>query len=143
MAEAGLFLDLLANEGTGGGLAASLLARWGAGRPAVLLPAAKGGRPELGEELSQAGCAVTRLELYESQPAAAPSADQLAVDALLVASPSGARALLASKPALSAQVVAIGPTTAAALEELGYPAAAVAETPTAAGLLHALAEALS
>lgn len=136
-------VDLLAPEdsATGVGLAAALLERLGAERPAILLPAARGGRPELGEALSAAGCAVTRLELYASSPSTAP--ETLDAEAVLLASPAGARVLLAGRAAGSTPpLVAIGPTTAAEVEALGHAVAATAATPTLAGQVEALRAAL-
>lgn len=137
-------VDLIAPEGqtTGAGLAEALLARLGEERPAVLLPAARGGRPELGAALEAAGCSVTRAELYTSQPASG-AADCAGVDALLLASPAGARVLLAGHaPGSTPPLVAIGPTTAQVIEELGHPVAAVAASPTLAGQVEALRAAL-
>ena len=108
----------------------------------VLLPAAVGGRPELGERLLAAGCAVVRLELYESEPCPAPR--DLEADAVLLASPSGARVILEGRaPGRTPPLVAIGPTTAEAIRALGHTPAAVAATPTLGGQLAALRAALA
>ena len=138
-------VDLLAPKGaaTGAGLAAALLARLGAERPPILLPAASGGRPELDEALSAAGCDVTRIELYASHPASGPASCE-DVDALLLASPAGARVLLEGHaPGSTPPLVAIGPTTAAEVQALGHVVAATAATPTLAGQIEALRAALA
>lgn len=138
-------VDLLAPAGatTGAGLADALLAHLGQARPTILLPAAEGGRPELGEALTSAGCEVTRIELYASEPASGPASSE-GVDAILLASPSGARVLLEGhSPGSIPPLVAIGPTTASAIEDLGHSVAATAANPTLAGQVEALREALS
>ncbi|MGE0709599.1 MAG: hydroxymethylbilane synthase [Planctomycetota bacterium] len=136
----GLAVDLLPARASGAELARALLARLGAARPRALLPAARGGRPELREALEAAGCPVTALELYESRPLPPPTAAELDVDAIVLASPSGARATLVAPT--RARMVAIGPTTAAELEALGHEVAAVADSPDPAAVLAALARAL-
>lgn len=144
LAEVDVPVDLVADEETGAGLAKALLERLGAARPPVLLPTARGGRPELGDALTAAGCPVRRVELYESVPLAPPPAEALEVDAVVVASPSGARAALGgcAGAGLRARVVAIGPTTAEAVTALGLEVAATADRPTTEGVLRALAAAL-
>ena len=146
LAEADLPVDLLTEEAHGAGgaaLAQTVLERFGAERPAVLLPAARGGRAELEDGLRAAGCAVTRLELYESVPSTPPAVEDLDVDALMLASPSGARSMLGG-PALPARcrLVAIGETTAAEVRSLGHEVAATAEEPTPQGLFEAVLRAL-
>lgn len=141
LAEAELPVDLVADEGTGAGLARALLARFGAARPPVLLPAARGGRTELRDALAAAGCAVTVDELYASEALAAPNDAELDVDAVVVASPSGARAALTGR-AGHVKAVAIGPTTADALRELGLTPAAVASAPTPVDVVDAVVRAL-
>jgi hydroxymethylbilane synthase len=140
-------LDLLAEQATSAGLADAFLAMVGDARPAVLLPAARGGRTELSDALRDAGCAVTVLELYESVPGPAPAAGELACDVLVLASPSGARATLAGDSVTTAlescKLVAYGPTTAAAIESLGFTVAATAKEPTTGGVLDAVIEASS
>lgn len=145
LAEVDVPVDVLAEEETGAGLARALLERLGAARPPVLLPTARGGRPELGDALRAAGCPVRRVELYESIPLPPPPAAELDVDAVVVASPSGARAGLegCAGAGLRARVVAIGPTTAAALRDLGLEVAATAERPTTEGVVAAVVAALT
>lgn len=142
LAEHELPVDLVADEATGGGLGAALLAHVGCqARPAVLLPCAQGGRPELRDALAEAGCAVTTVELYASSPLPAPSEAELAVDAIVVAAPSAAKAALGKRQAVAAKLVAIGETTAAALRELGFECA-VSERPDAPALVEAVVKAL-
>lgn len=142
LAEHDLPVDLVADEASGGGLAAALLAHVGSARPAVLLPCAQGGRPELRDALAAAGCAVASVELYASSPLPAPSEAELAVDAIVVAAPSAAKAALGRRTsALAARLVAIGETTAAALRELGLEATTSAR-PDALALVEAVVRAL-
>jgi hydroxymethylbilane synthase len=137
LAEAKVAVDLVADKADAAGLAAAVLAR--GERPAVFLPAAKGGRPELREALTAAGCRVAVRELYASTPLPPPDTSALAdVDAIVFTSPSGARALLEGQPAArEKQLVAIGETTARAIEALGL-SCAVASQPSAAALIEAL-----
>ncbi len=143
LGRAGLPVDLLADTATGAGLAESFLSAVGEERPDVLIPAARGGRTELSDALRAAGCNVTVLELYESVAAdPVPPKDLLESQALILASPSGARAALAAGAPGGLRIVAYGPTTASATEEFGARVAAVADAPTVAGVLAALAGAL-
>ena len=144
LAEADLPLDLLARQADGAGLAEELLAQ-GAPPPAVLLPAARLGRAELGEALAAAGVRVERLALYATEPRPPLTPGELErVDALVVFAPSAARAALEGvKLPPACAVVAIGPTTAAELAFLGHPAREVADTPTPAGVMAALARVLA
>jgi hydroxymethylbilane synthase len=138
LAEIDLPVDLLVASGGGAALAEALLARFGEARPAALLPAAKGGRAELQDALEAAGCSTRRVELYESQPNPAPEPAALRGDALVLASPSGARATLAGGLPDGVKIVTYGETTAAAVRELGHEVAAVAKAPTVTGVLAAL-----
>jgi hydroxymethylbilane synthase len=140
LAEADLPVDLLARRADGAGLAEELLGRAGAPPPAVLLPAARMGRAELGEALAAAGVRVERLALYATEPCPPLGASELEhVDALVLFAPSAARAALAGvTPPPGCALVAIGPTTAGELAFLGHPAREVADAPTPAGILAAL-----
>jgi hydroxymethylbilane synthase len=144
LAEAGVAVDLLPEVATGAGLAEAVLAATSAPGNAFL-PAARDGRPELRDALQAAGWTVDVLELYATAAGEAASDDDLAVDAVVFASPKGALATLGEGRTVSAgtKLVAIGPTTAAELERLGHAPSAVAEEPTTAGLLAALACALA
>jgi hydroxymethylbilane synthase len=133
-------LDLLAERQDGLGLAEAFLALGLAKTTTVLLPRAKEGRPELGNALRSAGYEVRELILYESDITPLASVDD-DWDAIFVASPSGAEAL--PQAAFRAKLVAIGETTAAALRARGFAVAATAARPTTAGIVEALAAALS
>jgi uroporphyrinogen-III synthase len=139
LARAGIPVDLLAETGTGAGLAEAFA---GAGRGAapgavVAVAQARGGRPDCREALLAAGYEVRELLLYEARPLAV---EDRGWDAALVASPSAAEAL--PRAGLRAKLVAIGETTRAALEARGLPVAAVAARPTTGGMAAALAAAL-
>ncbi len=141
LAACGVTVDVLAEPATGAGLAAAVVVR--AREPGVaLLPAAQGGRPELQDTLAAAGWQAERMELYVSEPAPVPTADELDADALVLASPSGVAALLQGPLPASCRLVAIGPTTARAIEEAGHAVAAVADAPTPARLVAAIGQAL-
>lgn len=100
-----------------------------AGR-AALIPRALDGSPELGEALRGMGAQVDEIPAYRTieRPASEVATAWAAAraDAVVVASPSAARALIggvgAETLARLAAVVAIGPTTRAALETLGVSA---------------------
>ncbi|HTR97520.1 MAG TPA: uroporphyrinogen-III synthase [Candidatus Acidoferrales bacterium] len=102
--------------------------RW-PGRRALLPRAASGGR-EPAEALRGWGAHADEIAAYatlEREPAeVAARWRSLAPDAVVVASPSAARALVRAVGAreLAAVVVALGPTTLAALDELGVGALA-------------------
>jgi uroporphyrinogen-III synthase len=95
----------------------------------VLLPCAAEGRPELGDGLRTLGARVEEVVAYRTL--ARPASEivrawRLAgAEAVVVASPSAARALVGALGASTLQslagVIAIGDTTAAALAELGVP----------------------
>lgn len=133
---------------TGQGLAVELLAAGAAGH--VLLPAADIASPRLAEELRDAGVAVDALTVYRTiaAPGAAELADHIAagaVDVVLLASPSAARALaeaiartIPDRPARVPPVACIGPTTAAEAARVGFDVAATAARHDRPGLLHAL-----
>ncbi|MBI5709067.1 MAG: uroporphyrinogen-III synthase, partial [Candidatus Eisenbacteria bacterium] len=102
----------------------------------VLLPRAADGGRELGEGLRTLGAQVDEVAAYRTVPR---PAEELAADwrrarpeAVVIASPSAARALVAAlgRAALAElrAVVAIGATTRAALQELGIAAAVPART---------------
>lgn len=104
--------------------------RWPGKR--VLLPRAEDGRRELGDTLRAEGADVDEVTAYRTvamSPAEVATAWRSAApDAVVVASPSAARALVAGVGAEDLRglqlVAAIGPTTVAALDDLGVPACA-------------------
>jgi hydroxymethylbilane synthase len=140
LARAGIPIDLLAEKADGAGLAGAFVALGLPRETPVLLPAAKDGRPELGDALRAAGYAPRVLAVYETEPLPIPAVDPR-WDAILLASPSAARALPVA--AFRAKLVAIGETTAGALRARGFPVAAVAARPTTAGMIEAIAAALA
>lgn len=128
--ERGLEPDLVAAVSTQEGLLAELRAP--AGR--VLVAAAEGARRLLADELG-----ADFLPLYRTReltPGTVP-----AVDLVLLASPSAARAF--ARTECRAPAVAIGPRTAAAARELGLDLAAEAETHDLDGLVAAVRRLLS
>ena len=139
---------LVSTAQTGQGLAAELLAAGAAGR--VLLPAADIASPGLAQELRAAGVAVDQVTVYRTVPGpgAAELADAIAagaVDVILLASPSAARALagaLARRMTGGVDrvtpVVCIGPSTGDEAARLGLAVGAVAARHDRPGLLHAL-----
>jgi uroporphyrinogen-III synthase len=143
----GLEVAVQAERADGPGLFAALRSELEPGDE-LLLPVAQEGRPELEAHLRDAGYRVSRVAAYRS---AAAELSEEAVAALrtsppeviLFASPRTAEAFLSSvgegarELLQSAKLVAIGPTTAGALVELGFEVAAVAQSPTAEGLVEA------
>jgi uroporphyrinogen-III synthase len=129
---------------TGGG-AAVLADHWpcpGAGER-VLLPSSEIGLPDLADALRAQGYRVDRVPAYAPRPLAAPPAVATDLragcyDAVLLTSPSLARAVAELRPAGSVLMVAIGTTTAAGAATAGLRIAATAEQPTPAGVLAAL-----
>lgn len=115
----------------------------------LLLPAAEEGRRELQDALEEEGFSCTRVPAYRSEPAALDDASlkplrEVPPQVVVFGSPRTASAFLERAGVLGAdllrraKVVAIGPTTAQALIELGFEPSAVAEAPTAEGLLEAV-----
>ncbi|MCS6970978.1 MAG: uroporphyrinogen-III C-methyltransferase [Planctomycetes bacterium] len=144
----GLRPELVAAQSDAAGLAEALGA--GEGRR-VLLPQAAEAAPELAERLRAAGWQVTAIAAYHAEPLPL-DAEALGVpDAITVASAASVERLRA---ALGAQrwagwraqgvrLVAIGPRTAEACARCGWPAAAVAATPSAEALAEAVRAALA
>jgi len=95
----------------------------------VLLPTARGGRPELRQALSRAGFPLTVVETHESRPLPGPPPPPGV--AILLSSPSAVRALgdRVNDPARQA-IWAIGPTTANAARRAGFPVVRVLPEPT-------------
>ncbi len=115
----------------------------------VLLFGARGGRTVIRDRLRDAGLAVTRIDAYQTVPAALP-ADLIqsvltnAPDWAVFTSPSAVRSTFAALDRAglalptTTRIACIGPITAAAVEKRGLPVAAVAEPHTYAGLVTAL-----
>lgn len=136
---------LVSTAQTGQGFAGELLAA-GSGGP-VLLPAADIADPRLAQGLRAAGVRVDVLTIYRTIPG--PGAPELAaaigagaVDVILLASPSAARALagVVAVGAALPPVVCIGPSTREAAARVGLDVAAVAVRHDRPGLLQALLE---
>jgi uroporphyrinogen III methyltransferase/synthase len=116
----------------------------------VLLPRAESAGDTLPAGLRAAGARVDELALYRTEPAPFDREGLIAelrarrLDALVFASPSAARHFVSGvgeagvAAARTAAIVAIGPATASALRDAGLAPGAVAEEPSAAGLVAAL-----
>ena len=155
-------VDLVAEAGTGRGLAEELAARLSPGDGAdigrdgesgttavaaesgqVVVVTARSGRHDIESHLGERGIRVERFELYETVPAARASSPRRLspadVDVVLLASPSAVRGLLnrATVPD-SAQIITMGPTTTDAARRAGLRVDAEARTRTLAGLLEAI-----
>jgi len=148
---------------------AGLLEVWPAGQGSVLLPQADVADPRLRRGLEARGASVQAVTAYQTvdfpadprRSLVAPPAPQgpeaailtladakAAVDAgtlhaVVAASPSAARRVHAGlSPLGDCLLVAIGRSTATEARALGLPVAAIAEEPTASGLVAAVIQAL-
>lgn len=139
-------VDLVATESSARGLARALLARLDSdARDAdrVIVAGAVNGRSDVERALSEAGIAVTRIDLYATEPvppvAAKRDLGAEDVDIILLASPSAAEGLVncALVPS-QARVIAIGPTTTAAAAAVGLTISGEARRPDLVGLLEAI-----
>ena len=144
---AGLPVDLRPAHG---GTAAVLVDLWphASGGERVLLPSSEIGLTTLADGLAAKGYRVDRIAAYAPRPVAAPVATTAdlrggAYDAVLLTSPSLARAIAELGPAATVRMVAIGATTAAGAVAVGLRVDAVADDPSPAGLLAALRRALT
>jgi uroporphyrinogen III methyltransferase/synthase len=139
-----LVADVQPNEYRAEALAESLLPAAQGQR--VLLVRASRGREVLAETLAAAGADVTQVVAYESRDVTTPDAEAAAslaagrVDWITVTSSAIARSLAAlfGDHLRQAKLAAISPLTAGVLADAGYPAAAVAGTYTATGLVAAI-----
>lgn len=138
----GIRVDLMP---PGPGSGAALAAAWPDEPPgtSVLLPRSDRAAADLPEALRARRSRVDEVCAYRTDLLAVPEpvARQLRrgdVEAVLLTSPSTVRALAAVELAPSTRLVAIGRPTAAAIRAAGLRVAAVAETPSAAGLVAAL-----
>jgi uroporphyrinogen III methyltransferase/synthase len=112
----------------------------------VLLVRASRGREVLAETLAAGGADVTQVVAYESRDVTTPDPEAAAaladggVDWITVTSSAIARSLVAlfGEQLRQAKLAAISPLTAGVLADAGFPAAAVAETYTADGLVAAI-----
>jgi uroporphyrinogen III methyltransferase/synthase len=116
----------------------------------VLLVRASRGREVLAQMLAEAGAEVTQVVAYESRDVTTPDAavaEALAagrIDWVTVTSSAIARALVArfGENLRRAKLAAISPLTAGVLAEAGFPAEAVAQEYTSAGLIAAIVAAV-
>ncbi|WP_127841289.1 uroporphyrinogen-III synthase [Actinomyces wuliandei] len=118
----------------------------------VLLPASALASPVLAQGLRRAGWQVEQVEAYTTVPAPPedlpsgllPSWQGGRVDVVVLTAPSVTRALLhlVGPPPPPTRTVAIGATTAQAAREAGIIVDATAASPTPAGVLRAVEEAL-
>jgi uroporphyrinogen III methyltransferase/synthase len=122
--------DLLPDTADAPALAAALIA---AGGGSALLPQADEARPELADGLRAAGWRVSAVVAYRTEVRAIDPAHLGRLDAITVASAATGRRLrdaLGLTALRASRIVAIGPRTAEACAALGFPAAAVADTPS-------------
>lgn len=115
----------------------------------ILLPVSQLSRPELKQGLEVVGGFVNEVVAYRTVPPATADPEVLAalhagqVEAVALASPSAANHLVALlggvEPLRQSKLVCIGPTTAREVRALGLEPAAIAPTPTMAGLVQAIA----
>lgn len=152
-------IDLVAETGTGQGLAVELARRLSsradteterqseprssareAGTEHVVLVTARAGRRDVESVLAERGIRVDRFELYETVSATCTTAPRRftpeEVDVVLLASPSAVEGLMnrAVVPE-NAQIITIGPTTAEAARRAGLRVDAEARTRTLEGVL--------
>lgn len=132
---------------TGAGSAAALVAEWPApedpDQDRVLLPVSGIASDTLADGLTGLGYLVHRVTAYRTVPQLPPPSivRDLATgvfDAVLFTSPSTVTALDGLDIGAGTALIAIGEATAAALREDGHPVHAVAERPSAEGLVSAL-----
>jgi len=122
-----------------------------AARQRMLLLRASRGREILAETLVAAGATIDQVVVYESRDTVEPQAEVLAalsagqIDWVTVTSSAIARSLvqLFGEALRQTKLAAISPLTAGVLAEAGYPATAVAEEYTTAGLLGAILDSKS
>lgn len=139
---AGLAVDLVPPPPGSG---AALAAAWPAEPPGrtVLLPRSDLAAADLPDALRAGGHRVVEVCAYRTEPAAVPGEARAAlrdgaVDAVLLTSPSTARALAAIGVAPGTRLIAIGEPTAGALRDTGLGVHGIAAEPSAAGLVAAL-----
>lgn len=149
LAQHNLKADLCPEQYRAEALAAALAPDCGDRR--VLLVRASRGREVLAEMLTEAGAEVEQVVAYQSSDVTTPDpdiAEALAdgrIQWVTVTSSAIARSLVAlfGDALRGAKLVAISPLTASVLEELGYPAAVVADEYTADGVIDAILSAAS
>jgi hydroxymethylbilane synthase len=133
-------------DGRGSESLARQLARELAPRSRVLHPGPAEPEPAFARTLTAAGFSCTELPLYTTRPVADDPPLPAGATAVVLASPSAARAFL-TRPGVQARLarerdslvlIAGGATTAKEIERLGARVAAVAETPGPADVLAAL-----
>ncbi|AXE37888.1 uroporphyrinogen-III synthase [Acidipropionibacterium virtanenii] len=149
LADAGVDVALVPPDQSGAGLVDA----WTDAGARVLLPVSALAAPTVPDGLRAAGCEVTRIRLYTTEPLdALPEVIAQAwpaFGAVVVTSSSVARALdqLVAAAGLSwtarQHPVAMGQPTAQTLSELGHPAAAVAAAPTPEAILTAVESVIS
>ncbi|MDZ4696480.1 MAG: uroporphyrinogen-III synthase [Deltaproteobacteria bacterium] len=139
--QAGVRVDMVPRDARGKGLAAAL--RHLAVGTRILFPQAIGGNADLEQALRAQGCLVDVVAASQTLPIESLG-DPPPFDVATFASPSALRAFLGRNRVASLQakhLVVIGPTTASLARKAGlHPF--VAQTPSAKGLLLAIAQSL-
>ncbi len=137
-------VDLVSAAGTAAALGIDLAERLDLEQhraPRVVVAAAVGGRRDVEQVLEPRGVAVTRVDVYRTEPAPAlePRQSLDSVDVVLLASPSAVDGLRA-RADLSSRIpiVSIGPSTTAAARAVGMRVAAEAEQRSLEAMLEAI-----
>ena len=130
----GIKADLIAQEPNGSALAQQLLLSAGGGNHAALIPSGNLAMSNLTDDLTAAGWDIFARVVYETSTVAQPPLSVSAlksgqISAILLRSPSAARALVEHAGVTSVPVIAGGPTTAAAARSLGLTVIAVSQNP--------------
>lgn len=136
---------LVPGSAYGEALAAEVIAKAGAGAHRALVPGGNLAMPTLSNALTDAGWHVATIAVYVTSPVRhrPGSADALArgdFAAVLVRSPSAARAIFEFCGPTSVPFICGGETTAQAARELGYVVAAVAHETAPAALAQTIFE---
>lgn len=129
-------------------LASEIIAAAGAGSHRALVPAGNLAMPTLNNALTAANWQVTSVEVYETKtvverPVTAGALARGEFSAVLLRSPSAARAIVEHAKAVSVPVVCGGTTTAAAAAELGLTVAAIASGTNPAQLAQTIFDVVS
>jgi uroporphyrinogen-III synthase len=136
--------DLTGADGTAQGLAAALVATGDMAGTTVLAALAANAPDTLERALTAAGARCTRLDVYRTEPLAAPQGAKRALSALgadriVHASPTAVTGLVQQVDLdRDAAIYTIGPSTTAAARAAGLKVTAQAREPNLAGILEAM-----